>query len=338
MHRIQTSLTWTGPLLVLSVLAARPVMAWGPDGHTIIATVARDTMSQAARTEFDRLLAATSLEDASNFADIYRQSHPETAPWHFVDIPRSVGHYDAARDCPGGACVVEAIDHLSAEIANPATDSATRVLDLKLLVHFIGDIHQPLHCTDDGDRGGNEKKLCSDPLCRPKCGSPCCTSCNLHSAWDGGLVQSHGLSRDAYVALLESRIAALSTAELLQLSGGTPEDWANEAHQMGIDKAYAGLKPSGTKFAVDEEYISKATAVVEDQLLRGAIRLRKTLDAVLTGTAPPPFAAAVPPYETLSQSHRQCLVCTHVWQACLSGDTPACQTWLISCRPDDGCK
>src|SRR4051794_33270928 len=155
--------------------------AWGPEGHAIVADIAEAHLTPAAAAQVTRLLALEDrqhLDHVASWADGIRASHRETAPWHFVDIPLDAVNYDPARDCAGGNCVVSKISQFTAVLANGSAVDADRLNALKWVVHFVGDIHQPLHAEDHDDRGGNDVRL-----------TYFSKSTNLHSIWDGGIIE-----------------------------------------------------------------------------------------------------------------------------------------------------
>jgi hypothetical protein len=84
-----------------------------------------------------------------------RERDPKTRPWHYVNIPFAAGHYDAARDCPRGACAVAEIDRARDELLCPGS-SLRRADALRWLVQLVADLHQPLHAGDGWDHGGND--------------------------------------------------------------------------------------------------------------------------------------------------------------------------------------
>ena len=122
----------------------------------MIAAEAQQLLTPAARAEVDRLLAlepGATLASISTWADETRS--PGTASWHYVNFPRDAGcAYEAPRDCPGDACVVGAIARQEAVLTSTAAD-AEKLVALKYLVHFVGDVHQPLHAGYADDKGGN---------------------------------------------------------------------------------------------------------------------------------------------------------------------------------------
>lgn len=184
-------------LLALWATGAAPARAWGIQGHQVVAAIAWQALSPAARDEATRLLAqepGQTLVSIATWADEHRG--PATAPWHYLNFPRGQCRFDAARDCPDGQCVVGAIERQRAILASKAPD-AERLQALKYLVHFVADVHQPLHAGYQDDRGGNTVQLRF--LMR---GS------NLHALWDKGLIEQMGLDNEALIAAAQAQLAA----------------------------------------------------------------------------------------------------------------------------------
>lgn len=98
----------------------------------------------------------TAMAAVSDWADRIRWDRHQTAPWHYVDIPIGSQGYSPARDCPDGDCVVAQITREEAVVADKHLLRPVRAEALKFLIHFVGDIHQPLHAANNNDRGGNE--------------------------------------------------------------------------------------------------------------------------------------------------------------------------------------
>ena len=162
--------------LVLAGAAAlpAPALAWGFEGHEIVAAIARARLTPAVRAKVDAILAgdadtltAPDMLSRATWADAWRGAgHRETAQWHFVDL--ELDHPDLNAACfgrpaagalasqgPAQDCVVDKIEAFAAELGAPAIAPAERLLALKYLLHFVGDVHQPLHASDHQDRGGN---------------------------------------------------------------------------------------------------------------------------------------------------------------------------------------
>ena len=269
--------------LLLSLCA--PAFAWGRQGHRLVALVAADHLSPVAAENVRYLLGRDSMADVASFADEYRGDHPETAPWHFVDIPGSEKSYLRERDCPAPVvngqpdptakwrdCAVDRIYYLAAALRNRETPKAEKTFDLKMLIHIVGDLHQPLHAIGDA-RGGNGIKV--REFGTSQCGER--QSCNLHETWDTGLIDHRRLNEKAYLALLEQEITTLKLAEK---PDGTPIAWANASHRAAIQ----AFVPSGT--LIDQQYFDDEIPVVDRELETGGLHLAHLLDSIFT-TLPP---------------------------------------------------
>ena len=137
-------------VLVVASLVPSRTFAWGSEGHSIVAEIAEQHLEPGTTKQVRDLLAlenSTSLADVANWADHIRRQRPETASWHFVDIPITAPFYDPARDCAGGNCVVAKIEQFAKELHDTSPPPGERLEALKFLVHFAGDVHQPLHAS-----------------------------------------------------------------------------------------------------------------------------------------------------------------------------------------------
>jgi len=240
-------------------------MRWGVLGHRVIARIAESRLSPAVAAEARRLLDGQSLADVSSWADQQRAAMPQTGPWHYVDIPVTDTAYVPARDCKDGACVIDALHAQVALLGDRSRPDSVRAVALKWVVHLVGDMHQPLHAGERGDRGGNDIKVTFG-------GRPT----NLHSIWDTGLLASYGQSEDELVQQLQSAIA--SRTDIAAISGGSIVQWAIESHDVSRDAVYRGLPNTPD---IPAEYVAAARPVIYDQLLRGGVRLAVVLESAL---------------------------------------------------------
>jgi hypothetical protein len=199
------------------ILAARG-LAWGHEGHRIIAGIAQERLTPAAKAEVGRLMGTDQLASFATWADDIRPQRRETARWHYVNIPSSAKNYDRERDCLDGDCVVEKLKQFSAILRDARQPLSTRQEALRWVIHLTGDIHQPFHAIADG-RGGNDGAI-------QEGGSSDCGrySCQLHALWDTDMLRHTGLRERRYVLQLEDLIEQ----QHLQATGD-PEQWANES-------------------------------------------------------------------------------------------------------------
>ncbi len=254
-------------------------LAWGPAGHEIVGRIAEQRLTPAT-TQFIRELHNPEIHIAdagiADWADFIRRERPETAPWHYVDIPFDARKYDPERDCrqPAG-CVISAIEKFRHVLADRQANSAARIEALKFLVHFVGDIHQPLHCAErHGDHGGN-LVLVHWP------GEP--QALKLHAVWDGRFVEKNlrdqKLTAPEYADQLNHAVTA---AQLQAWSAGAPADWALESHRLAVTEVYATIPETGAARQLDDAYITKNQHLVAEQFTKAGIRLAYLLNLIAT--------------------------------------------------------
>lgn len=242
---------------------APPVHAWGGFAHRVIGRVAEQRLSPHAQQEIYLLLGSQTLADVSDDADEWRSARPETSPWHYVNIPLAATTYVPTRDCPQDNCVIAAIARYRAILAAKHQEYAARREALIFLVHLVADLHQPLHCIDNNDRGGNDVAVTFF-------GEPD----TLHSVWDFGLLARTRLREHAYVKRLYKMIATRNVEKLQQ---GTVSIWALESHALAKERAYR-LPPNGE---LRSDYYSANIPIVDNQLVKAAVRLAWMLNEAL---------------------------------------------------------
>jgi len=273
------SLVWALCLLAIAWLQVPAVGAWGVIGHRVVARITWGLLTPAARAQATSLLgdAPEAFVAASTWADEVRSARPETYNWHFVDIPYGETHYDAVRDCPAterGDCVIAEIARASADLADTGKATVQRAEALKYLIHFVGDIHQPLHCIDNHDRGGNDVRVLA---LRADDGR----NTNLHAAWDTGLIN---LSTETEAA----RGDRLSAAVLDMHPGDLdldPIKWAEHGHATAerVTYKYPSFSPAGPgpdPIGLDETYRTRAAAAIDYQLQLAGHRLAVLLNSL----------------------------------------------------------
>ena len=282
--------------LSLATAAAAPAAhAWGDEGHQVVGAIASHYLQPAARRKAYALLAgdtdrltAHDFVSETTWADRFRDSDRNstqlrflrTRQWHFVDIERSAPDIDracfghpalpvgtAASAGPAAGCVVDKIDQFAAELADARTAPAERLLALKFLLHFVGDVHQPLHAGDDRDSGGNARRVSAAGL----------PAGNLHAYWDTQFVRRLGPDPASIAATLLARI---TPAQVGQWSQGTPTDWAQESSRLARASVYATLpKPdAGGVYRLPASYVTRSGPLVGSQLSKAGVRLAALLN------------------------------------------------------------
>jgi hypothetical protein len=253
-------------ILALCLLPA-PASAWGPMGHAIVAGIAAREIAPATRSRLESLIGPPATErmaDVSSWADWQGRDRPETKPWHYVDIEIGSAGYDAKRDCPAGDCIVGAIAREEAILRDRNAGRDQRAEALVWLIHLLGDLHQPLHCADDHDRGGNQVTLWTNGR-----------RSNLHAVWDRAptfLPEAEG-GQDVAAEILDGRI---TPAERRAWRTGRPDIWANESFRIARDRIYAPMLAAGG--ARNVGVAPPDGRIVRGQIEKAGIRLAMILD------------------------------------------------------------
>jgi len=231
------------------------------------------------------------IANEATWADRYRDSdrlgvkvrYEATRRWHFVDVELRAPNVDqacfghpqlpAAKPAsigPAEDCVVDKIDQFAAELANPSTNPEERIVALKFLLHFVGDVHQPLHASDDHDKGGNTKRVTAEGF----------RAGNLHHFWDTEFIKQLGSDPKAVASDLAAQI---TDDERNSWSRGNPADWARESFAIARDDAYGRLPSPNIhgSYRLGSDYIAMAVQDVSTQLSRAGVRLAFVLNQAL---------------------------------------------------------
>lgn len=272
---------------------APAALAWSALGHRLTGELAERHLDPVAAAEVARLLAGErdpSLSGVAYWADALRNQDPDrfkaTSKWHYVNYPRDRCEYEPARDCPGGDCVIGAIERNQAILADRAQPLEARRDALKFLVHFIGDAHQPMHAGNRGDLGGNRFQVSLRTDLEPeeyarKHYVDGVMGTNLHSIWDYYILGTAGLGLDAYA----DRLDALPwPPEHTPHGAGTPPlapvAWAFESCNL-LDSR--DIYPAS--HAMDQGYLDEMRPLAEQRVRQGAWRLAQLLNATLGESA-----------------------------------------------------
>lgn len=284
-------------MAIVCLLLPTQAGAWGFEGHEIIAAIARAYVAPSTRERIDAILAedpdastGPDMLSRATWADAWRGAgHRETAEWHFADIELDRPDLDAA--CfghpavsgpvsagPAHDCVVDKVEQFASELGARSTTRAERILALKYLLHLVGDMHQPLHASDNHDRGGNCVRLSLNGA----------RTVNLHSYWDTVVVAELGsdavaVARDLRLRITEGQVASWRK--------GAESDWILEAFELSKRFAYeldapAGCQPDAAPVPLPPGYEEQARRIVALQLERAGVRLAMLLDEALSGVAP----------------------------------------------------
>ncbi|WP_434987752.1 S1/P1 nuclease [Xanthomonas melonis] len=268
--------TFSRSLCVLAAAIAAAIQpltacAWGAQGHRLVARVAETELSPQARTQVAQLLAGEpdpTLHGIATWADDLREHDPDlgkrSARWHYVNLGEHDCNYMPARDCPDGSCVVAALERQTAVLADRSQPLEARRQALKFVVHFVGDIHQPMHAGYAHDKGGNDFQLQIDGK-----GS------NLHALWDSGMLNARHLGDAAYLQRLLALPAATAASPVLPPPAA---NWAQASCKIAITP---GVYPKA--HVLPEDYLATYRPIAEAQLRMAGDRLAAILNATLAG-------------------------------------------------------
>jgi hypothetical protein len=249
-------------------VACLPAFGWGPEGHSLVARIAETQLTPAARARIQQILGPDrTMTSIASWADEVRPSRRETARWHFVDIPITTSHFDPERDCAKGDCVISQVSRLRGVLRDPAATADERREALQLLIHFVGDMHQPLHSSNNNDKGGNTVRV--------RLGD---RDTNLHSLWDSGLLGRLAPENDLFPALSQE-----AAKKRKKWAKGTITEWSEQAHKAGRKVVYGKLPKAGDgqPIVIDAKYQAESAGVLREQIERAGVRLAWLLNSDL---------------------------------------------------------
>lgn len=258
------------PSLLLLFFLSDRINAWGKIGHASVAHIAQMRLTSRAQYHVTAILENSTMADVASWADQIKM-FPEwswSSTLHYIDILDGTQDYKKNRDCKNLNCVDGALQNYTKRLLNNAT-----LTDLKFLIHFMGDIHQPLHCGYTKDRGGNEI-LVIMPYAKH--------ATALHSVWDSYIIE-YGI--DTIYATREKWFNAILKSKELPhydcsldeyTSGACGEMIAENSFKIALNYAYNVQNMS----RLDESYLNNGLEVINRQILSGGIMLSELLNLI----------------------------------------------------------
>lgn len=237
-------------------------LAWSQKGHDVTAYIAEQHLTPATKAAVDSMLDCKSIVYWANWLDNASHQRPlaYTKTWHYKNVDQDVRYEEAPANPAGDA--VTAIKSRIEILNDPEATPQERDLALKILIHVVGDMHMPLHMGHATDLGGNRIKVKFFNR-----------ETNLHSAWDSSLPEAaHKWSYTEW----QRQIDRVTRKQEKELSDGTVEEWFAETAAICAE-IYKEL-PEGTKLSYD--HVAKYAPVIEDQLLKGGLRLARILNYI----------------------------------------------------------
>lgn len=246
-------------IIPLILFIAVNASAWGPTGHRATGLVAEKYLNKKAKKELERILGGQSLAMASTWMDEIRSDTTWnfTADWHWVTIQDGQS-YDQSEKNPNGD-LIQTIEKIIGALKSKKLSVNEEVQQLKMLIHLIGDIHQPLHVGGGNDRGGNDVRVTWFR-----------TDSNLHRIWDSDMIDD---SRLSFTELAES-LEKPDATKLATLQKATVRDWATES--MGLRKQVYNIGDGKLGYV----YSYNNFNTVRERLMVAGVRLAGVLNEI----------------------------------------------------------
>ena len=256
---MKTKITNTFIALFIFSLNANSSLKWSDTGHRTVGKIAETYLKSSTKRKIKKLLKGKTLAFASTFADEIKSDkrYNDFYTWHYINMPLDSNYEDSVKSPTGD--LATGIAYCKKIIQDKNSNDADKAFYLKLLIHFIGDLHQPMHVGLEEDRGGNDFKL-----------QWFYKDTNLHRVWDKEMINSFNMS---YIELAENA-DVLSKDQVKAIQKGTVIDWINETHVL-TNNIYDTVK-EGDNLRYRYSYDHLKT--VRSQLQIAGIRLAKVLN------------------------------------------------------------
>jgi len=288
--------TWVlGATIIFFLFSPLRAWSWGCEGHQAVALIAEKHMTPHALEKANELLQSEPIDsslsrycpsqgldlmtDSSTWADDLRSSRPEASPWHYIDIPRNAPRGSLAEFCPATGCVTSALTQQIELLRDEATEPHMRADALRFVIHFVGDLHQPLHCVSNNDEGGNCVPIIffgKAPMLKNEQFQAYAP--NLHSIWDTSIIlRLKGTATEAqWAGALDQKYS--SSVSAWEKGGVHVEDWAWEGHALADSVVYPKLpvaipveKAMPVKSCADDNHVSTRMLKLHEQVSQGYV-------------------------------------------------------------------
>lgn len=253
------------PLFAIALSAC--LLSWGVTGHRTVGKIAADHLTPQAKAAVRELIGDTTLADVSTWPDEVRSqpAYRHTSPWHYIDLPLGLSYADFEAKVKGMTQenVYSALLQQEQLLGSKGSTRQEKVESLKYIVHFVGDLHQPMHVSREEDKGGNTIQLNYDG-----------NGTNLHALWDSKLIDHQGLT---YEQMAEKYDHA-TPAQIKQWQSDPLIQWIWESYQAS-SKLYAEVDGMKSR-AIDDSYYQAHIAIVQDRIEKAGIRLAGLLNEI----------------------------------------------------------
>ena len=254
-------------LSLFAFILSVALLSWGVTGHRAIGKIAADHLSAQAKAAVHDLIGDTTLADVSTWPDEVRSqpAYRHTASWHFINLPLGLSRADFDSKVKGMTVdnVYSALQQQEQILGANTSTREEKAEALKYIVHFVGDLHQPMHVSREEDKGGNTIQLNYDGM-----------GTNLHALWDSKLIDHQGLTYEqmasAYDHPTPEQVRQWQSDPLLQ--------WVWESYQAS-SSLYAEVDAMKSR-AIDDQYYQQHIGIIQDRIEKAGIRLAGVLNTI----------------------------------------------------------
>lgn len=202
---------------IVALFISFNAISWGLTGHRVVGEIAQKHISGKAKKNLHRVFGHQSLAYNANWMDFIKSDpqYDHMKPWHYCTIPDGKTYAEAGT--PDEKDIIWAINDFTAQLKSDTLTLDEERFALRVLIHLVGDVHQPLHVGNGEDRGGNDVKL-----------KYFWQNSNLHRVWDSGIIDGEKLSYTEFAQFIDHN----EKDEIEKLQNSTPLDWANESKSL----------------------------------------------------------------------------------------------------------
>lgn len=271
-------------LSLFALFLSAVLLSWGVTGHRAVGKIAADHLSAQAKDAVHALIGDTTLSDISTWPDEVRSqpAYRHTGSWHYINLPLGLSHadFEAKVKEMSRENVYSALQQQEQVLGSSTSTRSEKVEALKYIVHFVGDLHQPMHVSREEDKGGNSIQLNYNG-----------NGTNLHSLWDSKLIDRQGLTYEQMAAKYDHA----TPAQIKQWQSDPVLEWIWESYQAS-SKLYAEVDAMKSR-AIDDQYYQEHIGIIEERIEKAGIRLAGVLNMIFrNGLA----ASAVAPQRSKS--------------------------------------
>jgi hypothetical protein len=246
------------------------LISWGVTGHRSIGKIAENHLTPLAKAGVRALLGNETLADASTWPDEVR-SQPEyrhTAPWHYLNLPLGLSYADFQTRVQGMTQenVYSALLQQEQVLGSSTSSRKEKIEALKYIVHFVGDLHQPMHVSREEDKGGNTIQVNYEGQ-----------GTNLHALWDSKLIDHQGLTYEQ----MAEKYDHVSAAQVKAWQTDPPIKWIWESYEI-TSKLYPEIDALNNR-TIDDSYYQAHIGIVQERIEKAGVRLAGVLNQIFAG-------------------------------------------------------